>query len=599
MVHPSESSSVVRGRRRAVSLSAVAFAGLLLCNAASAFGALNKCQATLEGAAAKFQTSVFGALQKCADAVRKEQVKAVTSGKGTGCTGGGCLAKAAKACEKMLQKVYDAANQTPGKSKSDKFRLTIEKTRNANAKGVRVCEDTDLGIAGGGMGHLLSGPGGTAPPVIGDAARFLTTWWRFALEKATIEPELTLVPDLLNVIQAAVAAGAGPTNLGGIAPQKGTSCSPSIDVKTQEFRPNLCRFGLECRQHACQLDSSGAAPGATFASVLSAPAAGAGAVRIPLPGTFTLDVCEPGPAQQGQCRDGTLCTQDADCPAGEAPCNFFAGTGAGVSSFNPIAGILYLSLRPSATFVPPPSIPGAVAAVCARIVRGEGWCDCNSGGSGIQFDTDMCEDRLANAGHCADGRVCIDSGDCGGGACSFAVGASDECGSPKANAANDPIFAPVTVGVPNFSPSGASTEGDCLLTAVAQFKVLSTAADFGPDGVPCTVDDFGTASATISIPLTTGSVTATIRDAVQTQGACNLSGTPCLLEADCPAGESCDGEHLVDLTQGPLSGAKVAAPTCANLRSGNLSKGVFVSAFATAAGPPLGDVAAQLRLTCQ
>jgi len=393
--------------------SAAAAMAALVLTSGTAFAALDKCQKRLESEGAKLQKAMYTALQNCKDAIQKERVKGITTGLGTNCqTAGGCMATAAAYCEKQLQSVYDVAGTKvpPGSSAVAKFRAAIAKARTPSAAGVRECADADLDVTTG-MGHLLSGntAHSAAPPVSGDAGTFLIDWHLFAIENVVIKQQLFQVPEMLNLLREAVEAEPGGKCSGGSNPsapcagagdcpggtctvsaasKKGTSCSNApgvIDPTLQEYRPNLCRFGVECRDHACTLDTSGtcsqsagpcdtlgpACPGGasdncvpsqTYASLESAPldfSLGTNPLRIGLGGRLLTQICRPGHAS-GVCETcpggpaTCACAADGDCQGTNAPpCNLFPGAGAG-AAFATEPNVIYLINEPSRNLVLPP-----------------------------------------------------------------------------------------------------------------------------------------------------------------------------------------------------------------------------------------------------
>jgi len=124
--------------------------------------------------------------------------------------------------------------------------------------------------------------------------------------------------------------------------------------------------------------------------------------------------------------------------------------------------------------------------------------------------------------------------------------------------------------------TSAPAAGGSFAVATTTIR-LSTAA--GPDTVRCTPDDTytTTAPAPATIPVTSGSATATVLDYNDTIGN--------------------------NVTVGPISGS--AGPSCAQLRSSNISSGSLVTAFPNADNTPppppmgdLGDTVTSLTLAC-
>jgi hypothetical protein len=597
----------------------VSVACAIILNAAGAFAALDKCQSKIEKAAIKYESKLIKALEKCKDAVRKEQVKNATKGNGS-------LAKAAKQCEKQLSKIYgytgtcdsskmecfqnadctgvgDTTCIPPGecylaktacfndsecpsgefclrkKSEVGKFRKAMAKLRQSKTASPTcddcTCSDADITT----IGHLLSGAGGAAPPTTGDHARFLTDWILLAKEKLVLKQQLFLISDTLSLLNAAVTAPDDDPGDG-----NGTSCDITAAPGTATRRLNLCRFGLECHDHACQLDNSGASPGETFATLKSASLDNLTMnlpVSFPLVGRTALEVCKIG-RTAGKCRNGVTCQSDGDCGIGQTPCNLFPGEGAG-AVFGAQPDVLYLINQP-AKLIQPPAIPPIVAAVCVDNVRSEGWCDCS--GLGIALNTSFCQDRIVDATEQA---------------------GTDGCGSPGSAATDDTQgFEGTKVGQVKVNPSGSSTTGDCLELLTTRFKILTATADFGADSTPCTSDDFAAPGAAAALPVTTGSAIATVQDAVRNAGGCSgdAGGTACIEDINCTSGPTPPGgtctfgpPDLETISVGGLVGAKT---NCVNYEASNFSGVAFAGAFPAASGdPPIGDSVTAFRLKCQ
>jgi hypothetical protein len=610
--------------KRSRTLTAFAVAAVMggsVLHATTAFAALDKCEKVIDNESAKLQKFLFTALQKCKDAVQKENVKGVTSTLGTNCQpGGGCLANAAKLCELQLAKIFDLPTGAAStKSKASKFRAAIVKARTANGSGVRVCEDADItpnpADNNSALGHLISGAAGYAPPKTGDLGKFMIDWMLFAIEKVVVKQQLFVVPNTLNLIQAAVEAPAGPTNPSGVAAKKGTSCSTlNTDPNTQEYRPNLCRFGVECKDYSCQLDTSGTCPATgnsacdttipstcnggsslcfpskSFVEIASEglqPLIGTDKLPVAALGGLNLEICRPG-RSSGQCQTGGgACETDADCTGANAPpCNLFPNQGAG-AAFGVEPNFLYLINEPAKTLranVPPvnvPPLPTFIAAACIDLVRSEGWCDC--AGAGVQKNFNLCIDHITSDNtH------------------------FDDCGA-KIDAADDSADStyPGTVnGPPVLTPSGASAAGDCVDLVTAQFKLITSASDFGPDGIPCTDDDYAAPTAAFTLPMTTGQASAQIMDSVAAAGKCSVGGSyACIEDANCSVANGGPGGTCTDPAPSilPLSDTQNgAATTCAHYLAGNLSGFSIVGAIsALNAQAPLGDLATAFKITCK
>jgi hypothetical protein len=600
---------------------AVATAAILLLWQGTSFAALDKCQKRIQIEGAKLQKFIYTAVQKCADAIRKETVLGAAKG-GTDCgPGKACLANAVKLCEAQLAGVYDAANAKPGKSKIDLFRAAIEKARHPSGSGARECEDKDLAIFTG-MGHLQSGSESGSPSVAlplapprttastdsnGDGkadsnsgGKFVTDFLIFAIENLAIKQAIQQTPDLIALVQQAVEANSvNPA-------KKKANCAPldTGESTTDAYTPNLCRFGLQCRTATCNIDSDGTCAiggGPCDASQNvnigmgspSNPACTSGGTCIPVHSKVTLDaplltflgapfdipisgnlqteICRPGPTG-GVCQTGGgPCEEDSDCTGANAPpCNFFPGQGLG-AAFGAESNVLYLiNSAAKGIRAPSPPIPGApfntlINSVCVEIVQSQGWCDCGLS-TGVRNSAEVCVDKDA-----------MDT-----------MGANDECGAPKTEATPDSAFNHLDNGPIKINPSGTSTTGDCVDLVTLQFKLITSSADRGPDNLPCTDDDFVAPTATFTVPLTTGSATAKLYDVPSELGACSITtSTPCLIDANCPTGETCDGTPTIDpvYTLGPVTGSKPMSNACARYNSGNLGGMALVSAAALAGLP--------------
>lgn len=539
----------------------IAAGTVLLLGAGTSHAAIDKCQKRIQGEGAKLQKFIYSALQKCADAIRKEKAAAVVKG-GDDCSPGkACLANAAAFCEKQLATVYDAANVKPFKSKFELFRAALEKSSAANE-----CTDSDLRLLEG-MGHQLSGSVSlaTAPPASGTCdfnsdgkadtncrLKFLTDWLMFAIEDAAIKQLMAQTPDLMAILKDAVeATSADPA-------KPSTECSNTSDPG---YRPNLCRFGVQCFNAVCSLDSSSSNANLDVPALFP--------INIPLEGTLPTAVCRPG---------GTTTTQQ--------------GLGA---EFGVNPNTLYLINSAGRTIQKefPSEILGFIKAICVDVLTSQGWCDCS--GQGVKVDATVCQDRV--------GRCDASTNS----SCLPGSGTVDECG--VADTLSDPFIADSLFPNSNehsertsISIAGSSTAGDCVDFVTMQFKVLR-ASEYGPDGVPCTDDDGAGPLAAITGPLTTGSVTVELKDAIQSAGTC-ASTENCITNADC-ATPPCDTSTLqITDASATVTGAK---PTnaCANYTAGKLSGLKLVTGLALAdlaIGAPLNtslDGLLTVELVCQ
>ncbi len=508
----------------------------------ASFAAIDKCQKRIQGEGAKLQKFIYSAVQKCADAIRKEKAQAALKGVGLDCgTGNKCLANAAIFCEKQLAGVYDAANLKPNKSKIELFRSTLEKSSFTGE-----CTDSDLRILEG-MGHQLSGIVNlaTAPPTSGTCdfnsdgkadtncrLKFLTDWLIYAIEDSAIRQLQAQTPDLMALLKEAIdAPSVNPSK-----PQ--TDCTNSSNPG---YRPNLCKFGPQCFAASCTLSTSSNANLQAAALTISGP--------INLTGSVPVQICRPGP--------------------GGVPPSVQRGLG---EEFQAQNNILYLVGGAGNSVQAPPPYPNPlplfVQAVCVSIVGQQGWCDCSGGGLGVNKDATVCHDRVGASNLSAGGPF---------------NQTTDECGVASASWVADSTF-PANLHAPGLTitPSGSSTPGDCVDLVSLQFTLLTNAAEKGVDGVACTPDDTASPLATFTVPLTTGTVTAELKDGIVVAGSCTGgSNPPCLQDADClPSSGTCDTSAMdvQDFTT-PVTGSK---GTCSEYLAANLSNVRLVTGAALA-----------------
>jgi hypothetical protein len=213
----------------------------------------------------------------------------------------------------------------------------------------------------------------------------------------------------------------------------------------------------------------------------------------------------------------------------------------------------------------PPPLDAVVQGICVTIVGQQGWCDC--GNLGVKKDATTCQDRVGASDLSPPGGP---SGQ-----------PTDECGVPSREWVADNAFVSNShASTLTISPGGSSTTGDCVNLVSLQFTLLTAPAQKGSDGIACTADDTASPLATFTIPVTTGTVTAQLKDAIVYPGTCTLgTNPPCLETIDCgPGNGSCDKSTLdvQDFTI-PVSGSK---GTCAEYESGNLSNLTFVTGAA-------------------
>ncbi|MBI3781978.1 MAG: hypothetical protein HY270_01115 [Deltaproteobacteria bacterium] len=595
----------------------IAVVAAAIVNAETASAKLDVCQAKIETNAIAYETAITKALQGCKNAVRKEEVKNAAS------SGSGSVASAAKTCEKLLANVYGMpGGPVPftGKTAVQKFREKWVQLRTgkckvggapcssnaacgANGPCNAQCTDEDLAS----LGHLLSGFGfgSDAPPQFGDAGKFTCDWIMIAKEKLALKQQLFLIPDTLQLLQTMIEAAPEKVNISGVAAKKGTQCSPTFNANTEEYRPNLCRFGIECRDHACQLDVA-----QSFSNLISAPLNGLiGPQTLPLSGRVTMEMCTMGPLV-GTCHDAPNgpCSTDADCfpPSGTNACSLHPQQGLG-NQFGAEPGFMYLINEPSRTLKV--TVPGALAglgveAICVDSVRSEGWCDCT--GHGLLNNVDLCIDQSLSDN----------------------PGLTDDCGAATSDATESPLYQGTKNGALKTTLTGASSAGSCLDQATLQFKFVGT-GQAGPDTVDCTNDDYAAPSAPVSFPVTTGTAHTSVKDAVASPSSCavalnSLGGArDCQDNVNCnycsgnlgkwcaTPGSACGGPDgtctadlpcffptLVNISSATLNGA--VGGGCAAYQTSNLSGLKLVGAFPTInAPPPIGDDVQAFALKCQ
>jgi hypothetical protein len=522
---------------------------LALLWSGTSFAAIDKCQKRIQGEGAKLQKFIYSAVQKCADAIRKEKAAGAVKG-GTDCSSGkACLANAAIFCEKQLAAVYDAANAKPDKSKIELFRATLEKSSATNE-----CTDDDLRILQG-MGHQLSGTANlaTAPPVSGSCdfngdgkvdtncrLTFLIDWLTYAIEDATIRQLQAQTPDLLALLKEAIDASVDP-----VSGKRATDCTGSPPPGT-EYRPNLCRFGPQCFTSACTLSVNSQAE-------LQAPAvwpllnSGNPFDPIDLAGSVPVQICRPGPTVSVQ-----------------------RGLG---GEFHAQPDVLYIVGGP-ANSVAASSIPLGLStffqAACISVVGQQGWCDCSSSGLGVAKNATVCADRSG---------ACDLSANPTNPTC---TAISDECGVPIGDwVADSQSLLSWNFHAPTFtiSTSGSSQPGDCVDLVTLQFTVL-TSGDKGADGIACTADDTAAPLATLTVPLTTGTVNADLRDAIYALGQCAGDGSLCIRNADCGVNGPCNSP--APDVRDVLTTVIGSKGTCNEYRAANLSNLKLVTGVALA-----------------
>ncbi len=225
--------------------------------------------------------------------------------------------------------------------------------------------------------------------------------------------------------------------------------------------------------------------------------------------------------------------------------------------------------------LPPVTVGGKT--LCAELVRVAGFCACSSPFTNLPRDVSLCQDRLASNG--------------------------DACpGSPvSGTGGGDTDFPGTTIAALREAWSDATGAGDCVALAILRITVVTSGGE-GADGQPCTGDDSAglASSQALLVPLTTGTASASLQDAISTPGGCSGSGS-CIEDANCPSGQTCSSPapSLATLAGPTLSGAPLSG-SCANFNSGQLG-GLHLVATTPlpGVGQDLGDVVISLKLACQ
>jgi len=148
--------------------------------------------------------------------------------------------------------------------------------------------------------------------------------------------------------------------------------------------------------------------------------------------------------------------------------------------------------------------------------------------------------------------------------------------------------------------------GDCINLNTIQFKTLGNAGLFGPDATPCTADDLRPPAGAASVPFTTGTASAEVKNALQGPGGCsNNANHLCRENANCdtdgstnPATGTCGGATIIATQTVPaLTGGPIA--DCDDLEASQLSGLQFVGAFPALDGAGLGDVVSSFEFNCE
>jgi hypothetical protein len=189
--------------------------------------------------------------------------------------------------------------------------------------------------------------------------------------------------------------------------------------------------------------------------------------------------------------------------------------------------------------------------ICNFNFRTEGIYSC-SGSTAPRIDYSTCQDSVKS-----DGNECV-------------IGPTTTC---NPDPATDPSVPKPASGSCATFTTGPSAQGNVFVLSTTRLRTSSNA---GGDGVFCTDDDTYNATPPAQIPITTGTVSAELRDYN-------------------------DGDGIT-VTEGPITGT--AGPSCATVRGGSSAGLALAGAFPSAdtlgaATNPLGDTVTKLTLTCQ
>jgi hypothetical protein len=419
-------------------------------------------------------------------------------------------------------------------------------------------------------------------------------WLLFVVEKYTIKKQLMTIADMFNLFQDAVAADPGPHGATsalhptGVAAKKGTSCTGitgHFDVDQQAYRPNLCRFGVECRDHVCELDTRGDCGGACTddpannccdasqgicgntgapcyvnnptdcnngvdgpcfpscggscdtstspnGSYVKANLTSGLGLNVPVLGSLPMEVCRVG-RTSGECQG--LCTNDnskacftnADCGAGTCTA---PAPGSPCSADADCVDPAKCNLAPGegagAAFLTQGRVPSTAQAPSFLYLINQPSRSIFAGALPPAFQafvSGLCVGIDRSEGWC----------DCQGAglpinflACQEHVttpgATTDACGGPVDPNNEDSVYPGTVDGKLRLTTTGAgSVAGDCLDMVQVEFSALASSADLGPDGKACTEDDVAASTAPLQFPLTTGSATAELKNSPSTPGGCS------------------------------------------------------------------------------
>jgi hypothetical protein len=534
---------------------------------------LETCQIELQNRAAAFYKQVKDALVKCSTAIQKE----ITLNEKL--SGSGHLARGANNCQLALRPVFDTAADPVYMSYRDKFFSYIDKATSAATTSPPKCTRSDLRK----LGHLVSGvPALQAPGT--NFQDFLKNWLAVGTVRRALVAQMSEVPNFLNLLNAAINAPAYGTSISYAA----TDCSLPITCNRSTdpgCRPDLCNFRVQCRSHACKLsDMSG--------SIVNLAADGT--VETPVVGHTLIDIC-------------TL--KDFGFGLGNA------GEG------------MFLMGEPAHQIEPIRDVGGNT--ICVENLGTEGFCSCDGNFTLLSKDISSCQDHLAGAPNsdqcpatdtqfgggtedtcfCGTSSTNVSAVRCG--AAYPACPPSSVCGFTGSGAACHPG---TRNGPVHLSLSGSTGIGDCVAYNSMRFTTLppggqcspfsSYPASYGPDCTPCTSDDIALPPNVVTVPFTTGSAGATIKDAVEIQGMCaDTTNHGCIEHTNCAnstnPSDLCDGTQIIFPTFASSTFTGEPVTLCSNLESGALSGMTLVGAVPILDSPGLGDQVTTFSLTCE
>jgi hypothetical protein len=282
--------------------------------------------------------------------------------------------------------------------------------------------------------------------------------------------------------------------------------------------------------------------------------------------------------------------------------------------------------------IEPLSIAGNT--VCVENLGAEGFCACGGDFTGLRKGVSACQDHMVGApdldqcpaSDLQSGGAIEDTCFCGTSAtnvstirCGAAYPAcppSSVCGFTGSGAACHPG---TRNGPVHLSLSGFTAAGDCVVNTSMRFTTLPPGGDcdlahsggiydnpasFGPDCTPCTSDDLALPANAVTVPFTTGSAVATIKNAVESPGMCADTTThACIEHGNCAnttnPDDLCDGTQIIFPTFASSTVFGVPVSSCTNLEAGALSGMTLVGAVPILDTPGLGDQVTTFSLICE